>query len=174
MKLRNLLTSVLAVSTLGAFSVASAPTKDIVDTAVGAGSFKTLTKLVTDAGLVDTLKSDGPFTVFAPSDAAFAKVPKAALNRIAGNKELLKQVLLAHVVAGQAVDAKTALSLRGKSVETAGKEKIKLAGRGNTLTVGGVRVVATDVKATNGVIHVLDGVILPASVKKSLAARSHH
>lgn len=169
MKIRTLLSAAVAVAALGATAIASAPTKDIVDTAVGAGQFNTLAKLVTDAGLVSTLKGKGPFTVFAPTDAAFAKVPKPILNRIAGDKELLKAVLLAHVVAGK-VYAKDALPLRGKSVETAGKEKIQLSGSGNVLRVGGARVTTADVKASNGVIHIIDNVIVPPSVAKKLGA----
>lgn len=135
---------------------ASAADKDIVDTAIGAGSFKTLVAAVQAAGLVDTLKGKGPFTVFAPTDEAFAKIPKDQLDALLKDKAKLTAVLTYHVVAGK-VMAKDVKAGEVKSVQ------------GDTITVttaGGVKVdkanvVKTDIAASNGVIHVIDSVIMP-------------
>lgn len=135
---------------------ASAP-KDIVDTAVAAGSFNTLVTAVKAAGLVDTLKSSGPFTVFAPTDEAFAKLPKGALEGLLKNPEALRNILLYHVVAGK-VMASDVVSL--KSAKTALGQSIAID------TAKGVRVdqatvVKTDIVCSNGVIHVIDAVMMP-------------
>jgi len=146
---------VLAVVTFAA--PASAQTKDIVDTAVGAGNFKTLAKLLTDAGLVETLKGSGPFTVFAPTDEAFAKVPAATLDALAKDKNKLKAVLTYHVVAGKVMAAdvvklKEAKTVQGQSVTIDTKDGVK---------VDNAKVIKTDIACSNGVIHVIDAVILP-------------
>jgi transforming growth factor-beta-induced protein len=135
---------------------------NIVKTAVAAGSFKTLTSLVTKAGLAKTLSS-GKWTVFAPTDAAFAKVPKATLATLGKNPALLKKVLLFHVVKG-AVPASTVVTLNGKSVKTMSGNfvKVKIAG-GKVFLNGSTRVTATDVAASNGVIHVINKVLIPSS-----------
>jgi len=130
--------------------------KDIVDVAVGAGSFKTLVTAVQAAGLVDTLKGPGPFTVFAPTDAAFAKIPKATLDALLADKAKLTAVLTYHVVPGKVM---------AKDVK-AGKVKTVQGGELTITTAGGVKVdganvVTTDVAASNGVIHVIDTVVLP-------------
>jgi transforming growth factor-beta-induced protein len=139
-----------------------APKVNIVKTAVAAGSFKTLTSLVTKAGLAKTL-SGGKWTVFAPTDAAFAKVPKATLATLGKNPALLKKVLLFHVVKG-AVPASTVVTLNGKLVKTMSGDsvKVKVAG-GKVFLNGSTRVTATDVMASNGVIHVINKVLIPAS-----------
>lgn len=135
-------------------------THDIVDTAVAAGSFTTLVAAVQAAGLVDTLKGAGPFTVFAPSDDAFAALPAGTVDELVKpeNKEKLSAILLLHVlpgavkstdVAGQKLDATTA---GGKTVRVDGSDGV---------TVDGARVVAADIACSNGVIHVIDTVILP-------------
>ena len=132
--------------------------KDIVDTAVAAGDFNTLVTAVKAAGLVETLKGEGPFTVFAPTDAAFAKVPKDTLNALLADKAALANVLTYHVVAGKvmaadAVKLTSAATVQGQSVSIAVKD--------GKVYVDGAQVVATDIKASNGVIHVIDAVILP-------------
>ena len=130
--------------------------KDIVDTAVGAGSFKTLAAALQAAGLVDTLKGPGPFTVFAPTDEAFAKIPKADLDALLKDKAKLSAVLTYHVVAGK-VMAKDVKAGKVKSVQ--GSE-LTLATSGG-VTVDSAKVVAADIVADNGVIHVIDSVLLP-------------
>ena len=138
-----------------------APLKDIVDTAVGAGSFKTLAAALTAADLVSTLKGAGPFTVFAPTDAAFAKIPKADLDAILADKKKLTEILTYHVVAGS-VPASTVLTLDGKSAKTVNGAEVKIGVSGGKVTLNGnVNVTAVDVKASNGIIHVIDSVLLP-------------
>ncbi len=134
--------------------------KDIVDTAVAAGSFKTLAAALTAADLIGALKGAGPFTVFAPTDEAFAKLPAGTLDSLLKpeNKEKLKGILLYHVVSGKimAADIKGSASpatLQGATIA------VKAAGGG--VTVNGAKVVSADVGASNGVIHVIDAVILP-------------
>jgi uncharacterized surface protein with fasciclin (FAS1) repeats len=138
--------------------VANPDKKDIVDTAVGAGSFNTLVTAVKAAGLVETLKSAGPFTVFAPTDEAFAKVPKATLDALLADKEALKKVLLYHVVAGN-VMAKDVVGL--KEAKTVQGSSAKVTVKGGKVMIDNANVVKTDILCTNGVIHVIDSVILP-------------
>ncbi len=135
--------------------------KDIVATAVAAGSFTTLTKLVTDAGLVATLQGAGPFTVFAPTDAAFAKVPKETLAALAADKEKLKAVLLYHVVPGKVLAADVMKLAPKAEVATAGGAKVTVTVGAGGVMVDGAKVVTTDVMASNGVIHVIDTVLIP-------------
>jgi uncharacterized surface protein with fasciclin (FAS1) repeats len=130
--------------------------QDIVDTAVKAGNFKTLVTAVQAAGLVDTLKGPGPFTVFAPTDAAFAKIPKAQLDALLADKAKLTKVLTYHVVSG-AVMAK---DVKPGMVKTVEGSNLTLATAGG-VTVNGAKVVAADVKASNGVIHAIDTVLMP-------------
>jgi uncharacterized surface protein with fasciclin (FAS1) repeats len=134
--------------------------KDIVDTAVAAGSFNTLAKALQAAGLVDTLKGAGPFTVFAPTDAAFAKLPPGTLEDLLkpANKAKLQAVLTYHVVPGKVMAADVVKKTAAKTVE--GSE-IKIAVRDGAVHVNDATVVKTDIAATNGVIHVIDSVILP-------------
>jgi uncharacterized surface protein with fasciclin (FAS1) repeats len=134
---------------------------DIVDTAVGAGSFTTLATLLTDAGLVETLKGEGPFTVFAPTDEAFAKVDPATLEALAANPDALKQVLLYHVVSGAKVMSS---DVAAGAVEMASGDEATLAVDGG-VTIDGANVVTPDVEASNGVIHVIDAVIIPAGLE---------
>ncbi len=133
-------------------------TKDIVDTAVGAGSFNTLVTAVKAAGLVETLKGKGPFTVFAPTDEAFAKVPKEALEGLLKNPEALKKVLLYHVVAGN-VMAKDVVKL--KSAKTVQGSSAKVTVKDGNVMIDNAHVVKTDIACSNGVIHVIDTVIMP-------------
>jgi uncharacterized surface protein with fasciclin (FAS1) repeats len=129
---------------------------DIVDTAVKAGSFNTLVTAVKAAGLVDTLKGPGPFTVFAPTDAAFAKIPKADLDKLLADKAALTKVLTYHVVPGKVM----AKDVKAGKVKTVQGGEITVATTGG-VTVDGAKVTATDVAADNGVIHVIDTVIMP-------------
>jgi uncharacterized surface protein with fasciclin (FAS1) repeats len=132
--------------------------KDIVDTTVAAGSFKTLAAALQAAGLVETLKGKGPFTVFAPTDEAFAKLPAGTVEALLKDKEKLTQILLYHVVPGNVmakdvVKLKTALTVQGSAV--------KINAKGGKVMVDNANVVKTDIAASNGVIHVIDSVILP-------------
>jgi uncharacterized surface protein with fasciclin (FAS1) repeats len=134
--------------------------KDIVDTAVAAGSFKTLAAAVTAAGLIETLKSAGPFTVFAPSDAAFAKLPAGTVADLVKpeNKAKLTAILTLHVMPGKVMAA----DVKGKKVSPASVngEALHVDGT-NGVTVNGAKVTSADIACTNGVIHVIDTVILP-------------
>jgi uncharacterized surface protein with fasciclin (FAS1) repeats len=144
---------VAAALATAAFAVQA---KDIVDTAVAAGSFKTLAVALQAAGLIDTLKGKGPFTVFAPTDAAFAKVPKADLDALLADKAKLTAVLTYHVVAGKVM----AKDVKAGKVKTVQGSEITVGTTGG-VTVDGAKVTATDIVASNGVIHVIDTVIIP-------------
>ncbi|MBL0892419.1 MAG: fasciclin domain-containing protein [Gemmatimonadaceae bacterium] len=152
--------AVAAVVAMASPATSQAQDKDIVETAVAAGSFKTLAKLLGDAGLVETLKGPGPFTVFAPTDEAFAKVPAATLEALGKDKAKLKSVLLYHVVAGK-VMAADALKLAGKGAKTVEGSEAKISVMGETPMINNAHIVKTDIVAKNGVIHVIDAVILP-------------
>ncbi len=134
--------------------------KDIVDTAVSAGSFTTLAAALEAAGLVDTLKGDGPFTVFAPTDAAFAALPEGTVETLLKpeNKDQLIAVLTYHVVAGK-VEAADVVKL--DSATTVNGEAVTIAASDAGVTVDNANVIQTDIAASNGVIHVIDAVILP-------------
>ena len=133
---------------------------DIVDTAVAAGSFKTLAAAVTAAGLVPTLKSAGPFTVFAPTDEAFAKLPAGTVEALLKDIPKLTSILTYHVVAGK-VMAADVVTMDGKSAKTVNGAELKISTKGGVKLNGTSNVVKTDIECTNGVIHVLDAVILP-------------
>lgn len=163
--------SLAAVASLVVSASAFQSQKDIVDTAVGAGQFNTLAKLVTDAGLVDTLKSKGPFTVFAPTDAAFAKLPKSLLQTLAKDKKLLTSVLTYHVVSGKVLSTDLKDGMHAKTVQG---ENLKVRIKGDHVRFNKSGLVKADVLASNGVIHVIDTVLLPPSVAKTLAKQSHH
>ena len=134
--------------------------KDIVDTAVAAGSFNTLAKALTAAGLVDTLKGPGPFTVFAPTDAAFAKLPVGTLDDLLKpeNKEKLVAILTYHVVPGK-VDAKQVAKM--SDAKTVNGKELKIMSQGGKVMVDNADVVKTDIECSNGVIHVIDTVLMP-------------
>ncbi len=134
----------------------SAQAKDIVDTAVAAGSFKTLAAALGAAGLVDTLKGKGPFTVFAPTDEAFAKIPKADLDALLKDKAKLTAVLTYHVVAGKVMAA----DVKAGKVKTVQGSDLTVTTAGG-VQVNGAKVVKTDIVADNGVIHVIDTVVIP-------------
>jgi uncharacterized surface protein with fasciclin (FAS1) repeats len=159
-KLISILIVVVASMAIAATAATARPTgeKNLVQTAVAAGQFKTLTKLLKTAGLAGTLAKKGPFTVFAPTDAAFSKVPKKTLNTLLKNKAKLRAVLLYHVVAGkvtseQVVKLNSAKTLNGKSV------RIKVSGQ--TVFVNTAKVTTPDVMASNGVIHIVNRVLIP-------------
>lgn len=132
--------------------------KDIVDTAVAAGSFNTLATALTEAGLIETLKGEGPFTVFAPTDDAFAKIPADQLKAILADKELLTSILTYHVVAGKVkaadvVKLDSATSVQGSELAISTADGVK---------VNDAKVIKTDIMTSNGVIHVIDTVLVPA------------
>lgn len=136
---------------------AAAPGKDIVDIAVESGEFDTLVAAVKAAGLVETLKGDGPFTVFAPTDEAFAKIPEDQLAALLANKDALTEVLTYHVVAGAVTSSDvakldSAKTVQGESIEIDTSDGVR---------VNGAKVVTADIRASNGVIHVIGTVIMP-------------
>ncbi len=134
--------------------------KDIVDTAISAGQFTTLVKAVQAAGLVDTLKGEGPFTVFAPTDEAFAKLPAGTIESLLANPDKLRQVLTYHVVPGKVMASDVVKLSKAKTVQ--GQEAtIKVSG--GKVKIDNAQVVKTDIMTSNGVIHVIDSVILPRS-----------
>ena len=143
-----------AVLSIGLTGAALA--KDIVDTAVAAGTFKTLATALQAAGLIDTLKGKGPFTVFAPTDAAFAKIPKDQLDALLKDKAALTKVLTYHVVSGKVM----AKDVKAGKVKTVQGSELTVATAGG-VTVDGAKVTATDIAADNGVIHVIDSVVMP-------------
>jgi uncharacterized surface protein with fasciclin (FAS1) repeats len=145
----------ITIAALGA-AVFAAQAKDIVDTAVGAGNFNTLATALQAAGLVDTLKGPGPFTVFAPTDAAFAKIPKADLDALLKDKAKLTAVLTYHVVPGKVMAA----DVKPGKVKTVQGGSLTVATAGG-VTVDNAKVTATDIVADNGVIHVIDTVVMP-------------
>jgi uncharacterized surface protein with fasciclin (FAS1) repeats len=143
--------AVLAAATSFAFAA------DIVDTAVSAGQFKTLVKAVQEAGLVDTLKSKGPFTVFAPTDEAFAKLPAGALDALLKDKQKLTAVLTYHVVPGRVMAAQ----VKPGQVKTVEGQSLTVSTMNGAVMVNNAKVLKTDIVASNGVIHVIDTVVLP-------------
>ena len=159
----------LAVSLLGAMTVGAVassasrphkPAKNIVQTAVAAGSFKTLVKLVKQAGLAGALSGPGPLTVFAPTDAAFAKVPKATLAALVKDQAKLKAVLLYHVVNGRFTAAR---ALKQKSLTTLEGGTLTVRARHNKVYVNRARVIKANVMTSNGVIHAINQVLIPSS-----------
>ncbi len=135
--------------------------KDIIDTAVAAGSFKTLATALTQAGLIDTLKGKGPFTVFAPTDEAFAKIAKKDLDALLKDKKKLTAVLTYHVVAGKVMAADVVQLKDGAKVKTVEGHELTVGLKDGKVMVDGANVVKTDIEASNGVIHVIDSVIMP-------------
>ncbi|WP_335341548.1 fasciclin domain-containing protein [Sedimenticola selenatireducens] len=131
--------------------------KDIIDTAISAGKFNTLVTAVKQAGLVETLKGEGPFTVFAPTDEAFEKIPAETLNALLADKKALTNVLTYHVVAGKVMAADV---VQLASAETVQGQSVRI-NSSNGVMVDNAKVVMTDIETSNGVIHVIDSVILP-------------
>lgn len=133
-------------------------TDDIVTTAVDAGNFKTLATALKEAGLIETLKGKGPFTVFAPTDEAFAKLPKGTVEGLLKDKEALKKILLYHVVSGNVMSTDVVKLTEATTVEGS---KVNISVKDGNVLVNDAKVIKADVKASNGVIHVIDTVILP-------------
>ena len=150
MKKHFLAAAVIALASL------SAQAADIVDTAVAAGNFKTLVTALNAAGLVDTLKGPGPFTVFAPTDEAFAKIPKADLDKLLANKAKLKSVLTYHVVPGKVMST----DIKPGKVKSVQGAQLTISTAGGVM-VDKAKVVTADVAADNGVIHAIDTVLMP-------------
>jgi uncharacterized surface protein with fasciclin (FAS1) repeats len=153
--------AVVAVAVSLAAPAATARTteeKNIVQTAVAAGQFKTLAKLLTRAGLAGALRQPGPYTVFAPTDAAFKKVPKKTLNALLKNKAKLKAVLLYHVVSGKVTAADV---VKLTSAKTLNGKSVRIRVSGSSVFVNSAKVTTPDVMATNGVIHVINRVLIP-------------
>ena len=148
---------VLIASVLSFGLALSVQAKDIVDTAVAAGNFKTLATALGAAGLVDTLKGKGPFTVFAPTDEAFAKIPKADLDALLKDKAKLSAVLTYHVVAGKVMAA----DVKPGKVKTVQGSDLTVTTNGGGVQVNGANVIKADIVADNGVIHVIDSVVMP-------------
>ena len=159
MKIKNIL-KVVTLSLFISSHSASAKEKDIIDTAVDAGSFKTLATALQSAGLVDTLKGAGPFTVFAPTDAAFEKLPEGTVQSLLKpeNKEQLIDILTYHVVSGK-VPSKVAVTL--DKATALNKKTINLKVKGKSLYLNKSKVSKADINCSNGVIHVIDTVLLP-------------
>ena len=168
--MKKIILSITSLLMMGSL-VIGAPKKDIVDTALEAGSFKTLVAAVKAAGLVDTLKGEGPFTVFAPTDEAFAKLPKDTVESLLKpeNKQKLVDILTYHVVPGK-VKAKKAAKL--DSAKTVNGLEIAIKPSGKTLMINKSKVIKADIKTSNGIIHVIDAVLLPAP--KKVAGNTNH
>ena len=156
---------ILALAIL-AFPALAGEKRDIVDTAAGADNFKTLVAAVKAAGLVDTLKGDGPFTVMAPNDEAFAKLPEGTVESLLKpeNKDKLVAILKYHVIPAKAMAADV-VGLDGKEVKTAEGSSARIVVKDGTVTIDGAKVIKTDIECANGVIHVIDMVILPPSAR---------
>lgn len=151
---------VAALISIAATLPVQAADKDIIDTAVGAGDLKTLAAALTAADLVTTLKGEGPFTVFAPTDAAFAKLPSGMVETLLKpeNKQKLVEILTYHVVAGKVMAADAVKLDEAKSING---EMIDIQVEGSAVKVNEANVTATDIAASNGVIHIIDQVIMP-------------
>jgi uncharacterized surface protein with fasciclin (FAS1) repeats len=162
---KSLIVGIAAASmvTVGAVTMraGSGQSKDLVDTAVAAGSFKTLAKALIAADLVGTLKGEGPFTVFAPTDEAFAKLPAGTLENLLKpeNKAQLRRILTYHVVSGRVIAADVVTL---KSAKTVSGDAVSISVTGSGVTVNNSKVVKTDIAASNGVIHVIDTVLIPS------------
>ncbi|MBM4263404.1 MAG: fasciclin domain-containing protein [Deltaproteobacteria bacterium] len=157
---KGLLGFALSLSIAGAATAESMPDKDIVDTAVSAGSFKTLVAAAQAAGLVSVLKGEGPLTVFAPTDEAFKKLPAGTVENLLKpeNKDKLVSILTYHVVPGRVTADKVA-GLR--SAKTVNGQELKVSKKDGKVMIDNARVTSTDILASNGVIHVIDTVVLP-------------
>jgi len=152
------LTAVAVAVAAGAAPARTTSDQNIVQTAVAAGQFKTLAKLLARAGLVSALEQPGPYTVFAPTDAAFKKVPKATLAALLHNRTKLRAVLLYHVVSGK-VTASDVVKL--SSAKTLSGKNVRIRVSGMNVFVNSAKVTKTDVEASNGIIHVINRVLIP-------------
>jgi uncharacterized surface protein with fasciclin (FAS1) repeats len=157
--LRRTFIALTATAAMTTYAFAGGPSKDIVDTAIGAGSFTTLVAAVQAAGLVDTLKGEGPFTVFAPTDEAFAARPEGTVAALLADPDALAAILTYHVVAGKVMSGDLSNGMMAATVNGA---DVTIMTEGGVM-VNDANVVSADIEATNGVIHVIDKVILPPS-----------
>ena len=155
---KQVLCMAVAALVAGLASPALAQPKDIVDTAVAAGKFKTLAKLLTDADLIGVMKGPGPYTVFAPTDEAFAKVPKDVLDGLAKDKAKLQEVLKYHVLTSKWTTDDIKLVPR---TGTAQGKPVTFGSAGGTITVNGAKVIMPNIDCTNGMVHAIDAVLLP-------------
>lgn len=153
------------MSLVGPVRAADQTGKDIVETAVNAGSFKTLVAAVVAADLVETLKGAGPFTVLAPSDEAFAKIPKEKLEALLKDKKALAQILKYHVISGKAMAADV---VKLNSAKTVQGQPVKIVVKDGKVAINGAKVVTTDIACKNGVIHVIDTVLMPPADAKDI------
>jgi len=170
--MKTIAAAVLAMMFVGSTAVASGDAKeDIVQTALDAGSFTTLATALTEAGLVETLQGKGPFTVFAPTDEAFAKIPAADLKKLLSSKEQLTKVLLYHVVSGEVTSSEVVKLNRAATVEGS---DVRIKVKDGTVYVNGAKVIKADVLASNGVIHVIDSVIMPSEMVDTPAKKSSY
>ncbi len=167
MKLINYVSSIFLILLLATNIQAS--DKNIVEVAVSSDNFKTLTTALTEAGLVDALKGDGPFTVFAPTDEAFAKLPSGALNKLLKDKEALKEVLLYHVVKGKVMSGDV---VKISEAETLSGQKFNIKTNDEGVVINKSKVIKTDISASNGVIHVIDTVLLPPTADSQKTSKS--
>lgn len=147
-----------SISLAGDHHTSKSSEKDIVTTAVDAGNFKTLATALTEAGLVEALQGDGPFTVFAPTDDAFAKLPEGTVEALLKDKETLKNILLYHVVAGE-VTSKEVVNLT--KAETLAGKNININVKDGSVMINDSKVTGADIMASNGVIHIIDTVLIP-------------
>jgi uncharacterized surface protein with fasciclin (FAS1) repeats len=159
--------SVSAAAPASLVHAQAAPSADIVDTAVADGNFTTLTTALEAAGLVDTLKGPGPFTVFAPTDAAFAKLPAGTLDSLLANPDQLRMVLTYHVVAGANTAAAVSQLQQAATVEG---EDVMIGAADGMVTINDATVTTADIAASNGIIHVVDTVLLPPALTASASA----
>ena len=136
----------------------SSNSRDIVDTAVAAGQFTTLARALEVADLIDTLKSEGPFTVFAPTDAAFANLPAGTLDSLLADPAALRNILLYHVVSGEALAGSLS---NGQQIRTVQGQTVRVSINGGNIRINNSNVTQADIRASNGVIHVIDAVLIP-------------
>ena len=148
----------LAAQEAQGYAETAAASGDIIETAIAAGSFKTLAKAINAAGLTETLKAEGPYTVFAPTDEAFAKLPKGALDELLKDKAKLTAVLTYHVVPGKVTSQEVAGMTSAKTVNG---QELSIKAREGKVKVNKANISAADIAATNGVIHVIDQVLMP-------------
>lgn len=154
---------------VGILPAAAQGEQNIVEIAAGNADFETLVTAVTEAGLVETLSGEGPFTVFAPTDDAFAKLPAGTLESALADTDMLTSILTYHVVSGEVLAADV-VELNGQDVATVNGESVTITVNGDTVMVNDATVTATDIQASNGVIHVIDSVLLPPSLTAATQA----
>jgi uncharacterized surface protein with fasciclin (FAS1) repeats len=160
--LKRMVVLLAAVAVLAAPTAAgAAPSKNIVETAAGAPQFSTLVTLVKKAGLVGALSGKQQLTVFAPTNAAFNKVPKKTLNTLLGNRKLLRKVLLYHVVAGRLPASKV---VKRSSAKTLEGQKVSFSVKGKNVYVNKSKVITADIRASNGIVHAINSVLIPPNL----------